>query len=151
MRSSTARVFILGGLVAASALSLSAQGGGRAPAPLSTTPYDRWTADQLTKPGSLGNFGNHNASIQKREVGALPEIHAGFAHFMMFTGGEGSFTVGGDIVDGPDGKKVVKGGDTQKIVVGTMYHIPVNTAHWVVPNPGSTVTYWVTNINIEKP
>ncbi len=31
-----------------------------------------------------------------------------------------------------------------------MYHIPINTAHQVVPNAGSSVTYWVTNINVPK-
>jgi hypothetical protein len=69
----------------------------------------------------------------------------------MFTSGEGTFTLGGDIVDGPDGKKIVRGGVTQKIVIGSMYHIPINTAHWVVPNAGSSVTYWATNINVDKP
>jgi quercetin dioxygenase-like cupin family protein len=111
----------------------------------------RWTADQLAKPGSLGNYGNHTASIQRRDVGAAPETHTGFSHFLMFTSGKGNFTVGGQIVDGPDGKKIVKGCDTHPIVLGAMYHIPINTAHWVVPEAGSSVTYWVTNINVEKP
>jgi mannose-6-phosphate isomerase-like protein (cupin superfamily) len=119
--------------------------------PLSTAPYDVWTADQLSKTGNLGNFGNHNASIQRRDVGAAPESHDGFSHFLMFTSGEGNFIVGGQIVDGPDGKKIIRGGDTHKIVLGQMYHIPFKTPHQVVPNPGSSVTYWVTNINVEKP
>jgi hypothetical protein len=58
--------------------------------------------------------------------------------------------LGGQIVDGPDGKKVIKGGDTHKIVLHEMYHIPINTPHQVVPNAGSSVTYWVTNINVPK-
>ena len=56
-----------------------------------------------------------------------------------------------EIVDGPDGKKMVKGGTTQKIVLGAMYHIPIKTVHWVVPNEGSSITYWVTNIFVPKP
>jgi mannose-6-phosphate isomerase-like protein (cupin superfamily) len=146
-----AQRLILGVLVATSVLSLSAQGGRGVPVPLSTSPYDIWTADQLTKPGMLANFGNHNASIQRRDVGAAPEIHDGFSHFLMFTSGEGNVVIGGRIVDGADGKKVVQGGDTHKIIIGAMYHIPQKTAHWVVPNPGSSVTYWVTNIDVEKP
>ena len=55
------------------------------------------------------------------------------------------------LILGPDGKKMIRGGTTQKIVLGSMYHIPINTPHQVVPNAGRTVTYWVTNINIEKP
>jgi hypothetical protein len=131
-------------------VALSAQGGRGTP-PLSTTPYDVWPVDQLAKPGNLGNYGNHTSSIQRRDVGAAPEAHDNFSHFLMFTSGAGNFIVGGKIVDGPDGKKIVQGGDTHKIVLGEMYHIPIKTPHQVVPNPGTSVTYWVTNIYVEKP
>jgi len=154
MRVTITRLLTLGLLVAATALTLSAQqrgGRGAAPAPLSTTPYDLWTSAQLAKPGNLGNYGNHTASIQRRDVGAAPETHPNFSHFLMFTSGEGNFIVGGQIVDGPDGKKIIRGGDTHKIVLGEMYHIPINTPHQVVPNAGTSATYWVTNIFIEKP
>ena len=141
-------------VIAVAIVGLSAQGGrqgGRGtPQPISTSPYDMWAGDKLVTPGSLGNFGHYSASIQRRNPDAAPETHTGFSHFLMFTSGEGMFTLGGEIVDGPDGKKIVKGGNTQKIVLGAMYHIPINTVHWVVPNPGGSVTYWVTNINIPK-
>ncbi len=134
------------------AVSVAAQERGRgAPPPVSTDPYNIWPAKQLSTPGRLGNYGHYSASIQRREVGAAPETHTGFSHFLMFTSGEGNVILGGQIVDGPDGKKVIKGGDTHKIVLGEMYHIPINTAHQVVPNAGSSVTYWVTNINVLKP
>jgi len=135
--------------VATSIFALSAQGGRGTP-PLSTTPYDIWTAEALAKPGNLGNYGNHTASIQRRDVGAAPETHDNFSHFLMFTSGAGDFILGGQIVDGPDGKKVIKGGDTHKIVLGQMMHIPIKTPHQVLPNPGTSVTYWVTNIYVEK-
>jgi mannose-6-phosphate isomerase-like protein (cupin superfamily) len=144
-----AKRVILCSLVAMSAVSLSAQRG--TPQPLSTTPYDIWTADQLAKPGRLGNYGHYSASIQRRDATSAPETHDGFSHFLVFTSGEGNMILGGEIVDGPDGKKTIKGGETKKIVLGQMYHIPIKTAHWVVPNPGGAVTYWVTNINIPKP
>jgi mannose-6-phosphate isomerase-like protein (cupin superfamily) len=141
-------------VIAVAIVGLSAQGarqGGRGtPQPISTSPYDIWDANKLVTPGSLGNFGHYSASIQRRNPGANPETHDGFSHFMMFTSGEGMFTLGGEIVDGPDGKKIVKGGNTHKIVHGVMYHVPIKTAHWVVPNPDSSVTYWVTNINVPK-
>jgi mannose-6-phosphate isomerase-like protein (cupin superfamily) len=140
---------ILCALIAMGAVSLSAQRG--TPQPLSTTPYDIWTADQLAKPGRLGNYGHYSASIQRRDASSAPETHDGFSHFLMFTSGEGNMILGGQIVDGPDGKKTIKGGETHKIVLGQMYHIPIKTAHWVVPTPGGAVTYWVTNINIPKP
>ena len=112
-------------MLATSVASLSGQRG--TPRPLSTDPYNIWKADQLSKPGQLGNFGHYSASIQRREVGAAPETHDGFSHFLMFTSGEGNVTLGGQIVDGPDGKKIVKGGETHKIVLGEMYHIPIKT------------------------
>jgi mannose-6-phosphate isomerase-like protein (cupin superfamily) len=147
--------FVLVSLLALTAVCIAAQargqGGRGTPQPLSTDPYNIWSGQQLTTPGNLGNYGHYSASIQRRAVGAAPETHDGFSHFLMFTSGEGNFILGGQIVDGPDGKKMIKGGDTQKIVVGAMYHVPIKTPHQVVPNPGTSVTYWVTNINVPKP
>src|SRR5438034_8022617 len=48
------------------------------PPPLSTAPFNVWSGDQLTTPGSLGNFGHYSSSIQRRNVGAAPETHDGF-------------------------------------------------------------------------
>ena len=148
MRANLVKRLLFFVVLAISAASLSGQRGQ--PRPLSTDPYNIWKADQLSKPGQLGNFGHYSASIQRREVGAAPETHDGFSHFLMFTSGEGNVVLGGEIVDGPDGKKIVKGGTTNKIVLGEMYHIPIKTVHWVQPNPGSSITYWVTNINVPK-
>jgi hypothetical protein len=50
------------------------------PAPVSTALFDAWTPEQLSKPGNLANYGNHNTSVQRRAVGADPEIHDGFSH-----------------------------------------------------------------------
>ena len=136
-------------VMVASIVSISAQ-GGRGSRPLSTDPYNIWTAEQLSKPGPLGNFGHYSASIQRRDANSAPETHDGFSHFLMFTSGEGNMIIGGEIVDGADGKKTIKGGQTHKIVLGQMYHIPIKTAHWAVPSAGGAVTYWVTNINVPK-
>jgi len=153
MRAKIAGGFLLCFVLAAgvgSAVAQEPQRGRGTPPPLSTDPYNIWPAKQLSTPGRLGNYGHYSASIQRRDVGAAPETHTGFSHFLMFTSGEGNVILGGQIVDGPDGKKVIKGGDTHKIVLGEMFHIPINTAHQVVPNAGSSVTYWVTNINVLK-
>jgi mannose-6-phosphate isomerase-like protein (cupin superfamily) len=153
MRAKIAGGFLLCFVLAAGVVPAAAQEpqrGRGTPPPLSTDPYNIWPAKQLSTPGRLGNYGHYSASIQRRDVGAAPETHTGFSHFLMFTSGEGNVILGGQIVDGPDGKKVIKGGDTHKIVLGEMYHIPINTAHQVVPNAGSSVTYWVTNINVLK-
>src|SRR5438477_11831615 len=153
-----ARILLPGFLVLSAALFVSAQvggdtkkGGKRGPAPLSTAPYDVWTMEQLAKPGNLGNYGNHACSVQRRDIGAAPESHDGFAHVLIFTSGSGSVNLGGEIVDGPDGKKIVRGGDKRKIVIGDVYHIPVKTAHWVMPDPGSSITYFVCNLYTAAP
>lgn len=155
MRLNTATRFVLFALMVSGVVCLAVQaqgqGGRGTPPPLSTDPYNIWSGAQLTTPGSLGNYGHYSASIQKRDVGAAPETHDGFSHFLMFTSGEGNVILGGQIVDGPDGKKMIKGGNTSKIVIGAMYQIPIKTPHQVVPNPGTSVTYWVTNINVLKP
>lgn len=149
MRANLVRHLCLSFVIAASVSSLSAQRG--TPRPLSTDPFNVWSAEQLAKPGQLGNFGHYSASIQRRDAKSAPETHDGFSHFLMFTSGEGTVVLGGEIVDGPDGTKIIKGGHTQKIVLGEMYHIPIKTAHWVRPNSGGAITYWVTNINVPKP
>ena len=150
------KLFFVFLLAAATAIPAAAQagnnakkGGKAAPAPLSTSVYDVWTMEQLAKPGNLGNFGNHSCSVQRRDVGAAPEAHDNFAHVMIFTSGTGKFHVGGEIVDGPDGKKTVRGGDERKIVVGEVYHLPIKTAHWVIPDAGSSVTYFVCNLYLQ--
>jgi hypothetical protein len=155
MRSNIAGGFLIcfvlaAGIGSAAAQEPAPQRGRGTPPPLSTDPYNIWTAKQMATPGRLGNYGHYSASIQRRDVGAAPETHTGFSHFLVFTSGEGNVILGGQIVDGPDGKKVIKGGDTHKIVLNEMYHIPINTPHQVVPNAGSSVTYWVTNINVPK-
>jgi hypothetical protein len=157
MRATITKRLVLGSVIALSVVGLSAQGGaergggggrggGRGPQPLDTAPYKIWPVDQLSKPQNIGNYGHYASSIQRRDPGAAPEAHTNFSHFLIFTSGEGNVILGGQIVDGPDGKKVIKGGDTHKIVLGELYHIALNTPHQVVPNPGSSITYWVTNI-----
>lgn len=142
---STRGSLVLCALLATGGLPASAVQNG-APVP-GTDLYTIWSVDQLSKPGSLGNYGHYRASVQRREVGSAPEVHTDFAHVLIFTSGEGNVVFGGQIVDGPDGKKVVQGGESLKVVLGAVYHIPANTVHWVVPIPGTSITYWVTNIN----
>lgn len=159
IRQNIGRILLLGLLVSFAALFVSAQvgtetkkkGGKKGPAPLSTTLYDVWTMEQLAKPGNLGNYGNHACSVQRRDVGAAPESHDNFAHVLIFTSGSGNVNLGGEIVDGPDGKKIVQGGDRRKIVVGDVYHMPVKLAHWVIPDAGSSITYFVCNLYTTAP
>jgi hypothetical protein len=65
---------------------------------------------------------------------------------LIFTSGSGSVNLGGEIVAGPDGKKIVQGGERRKIVVGDVYHMAVKTPHWVIPDAGSSITYFVCNL-----
>ena len=119
--------------------------GARGPRVLSAAPWDMWTAERLVQPGALADYGNHRASIQRREVGANAEVHDAFAHLMMFTSGQGRFITGGTIVDSADGKKAIVGGETHKIVSGVIWHIAANVPHQVLPDSG-VVTYFVSNI-----
>jgi mannose-6-phosphate isomerase-like protein (cupin superfamily) len=123
--------------------------GGRAPQPLSTELYDEWTLAQISTPGNLGNFGNHTASVQHREPGSAAEVHTGYSHVLIFTSGSGNFVIGGQIVDGPGGTKIIQGGESHKIVLGEVWHIPANIPHQVVADPGSPgVNYFHANINV---
>jgi hypothetical protein len=159
IRQNIVSMLLLSFLISSAALMLSAQVGGEAkkkggkkgPGPVSTAPYDVWTMEQLAKPGNLGNFGNYTCSVQRRNVGAAPETHTNFSHILIFTSGSGSVNLGGEIVAGPDGKKIVQGGDRRKIVVGDVYRMALNTAHWVIPDPDSSITYFVCNLYATPP
>jgi hypothetical protein len=159
IRSKIAKILSFGFLVLFATILVSAQvgtetkkkGGKKGPAPLSTTPYDVWTMEQLTKPGNLGNYGNHACSVQRRDIGAAPEAHDNFAHVLIFTSGVGNVHLGGEIVNGPDGKKTVNGGERRKIVVGEVYHMPIKLVHWVIPDAGSSITYFVCNLYLNAP
>ena len=105
MRANIAGGFLLCFVLAAgvgSAVAQEPQRGRGTPPPLSTDPYNIWPAKQMSTPGRLGNYGHYSASIQRRDVGAAPETHTGFSHFLVFTSGEGNVILGGQIVDGAD-------------------------------------------------
>jgi hypothetical protein len=149
-----ARLLVLGLLVLSAALLVSAQTGGdskktkKEPPPLNTAPYEVWTMEQLAKPGFLGRYDapHQECSVQRRNEGAAAESHDNFAHVLIFTSGSGSVNLGGEIITGPDGKKAVRGGERRKIVIGDVYHMAVKTPHWVIPDPGTSVTYFVCNL-----
>lgn len=154
-----ARLALLCFVFSSSMLFVSAQvsetkkAGKREPAPISTVPYEVWTMEQLAKPGNLGNYANpnHECSVQRRNPGANPESHDNFAHVLIFTSGSGSVNLGGEIVTGPDGKKIVQGGERRRIVVGDVYHMAIKTPHWVIPDAGSSITYFVCNLYTVAP
>jgi len=154
IRATIAGLLMLGLVVLTTALFLSAQTGSdtkkakKEPPPLDTAAYEVWTMEKLTNPGFLGRYDapHHDCSVQRRNVGAAPESHDNFAHVLIFTSGSGSVNLGGEIVTGSDGKKTVQGGERKKIVVGDVYHMAVKTPHWVIPDPGSSITYFVCNL-----
>jgi mannose-6-phosphate isomerase-like protein (cupin superfamily) len=141
------------GLIAATGVvSLFGQGPDDTKTRADAPAYNVWTPEQLSKSGNLASAGNYAMSVQRRAVGAPAEVHDGFSHILIFTSGEGTFVVGGTLVDGPDGKKIIRGGESHKIVLGEVWHIPIKVPHWVQPTPGTHgVTYFVANINIPKP
>ena len=155
IRAIIASLFVLSLVVLSAALLVSAQTGSdtskkakKEPPPLDTAPYEIWTMEQLAKPGFLGRYDapHQECSVQRRNVGAAPESHDNFAHVLIFTSGSGSVNLGGEIVTGPDGKKIVQGGERRKIVVGDVYHMAIKTPHWVIPDAGSSITYFVCNL-----
>lgn len=141
-------------LALSAAMLVSAQSGNdtkkakKQPPPPNTAPYESWTMEELAKPGYLGNYTNprRECSVQRRNVGANPESHDNFAHVLIFTSGSGEVSLGGEIVTGPDGKKTVKGGEKRKIHLGDVYHMATKTVHWVLPDPGTSITYYVCNL-----
>ena len=126
-----------------------------------------WKADQLTKSGkrlapkidanklageSLGEFGNHAASITHREGNGEAEVHAGMTDIFVIQSGGGTVVIGGKVaksrttgpgeIRGPS----IDGGTKHAVAPGDILHIPAGTPHQVLVESGKETTYFVVKV-----
>lgn len=132
----------------------------------SPTGYKYWSAAELkgmakplaekndakTSLENLGKFGTDRAIMVHREGSGQAELHETDADLIVVESGTGTIIVGGTM---PGAKKTaagemrapsIEGGVPQKIGPGDILHIPAKTAHQVMLEPGTQITYFTLKV-----
>jgi mannose-6-phosphate isomerase-like protein (cupin superfamily) len=101
---------------------------------------------------NLTNYGNYFTMVAHREGSGQAELHVHVADVFVIETGEGTVVVGGAI---PDGKTTapgevrganVEGGSKHAVAAGDVVHIPANTPHQMLVDPGKQITYFVVKV-----
>ena len=85
--------------------------------------------------------------IHRVGTGQAPEFHAHFIDIWFVQSGKGTLVVGGKMIGGKpnsNGDMVgtgIEGGERHEISAGDVVHIPVNTPHQGLVEPGGELTY----------
>jgi mannose-6-phosphate isomerase-like protein (cupin superfamily) len=108
--------------------------------------------DANTSNENLGNWGTDHALMIHREGSGLAELHETEADVIVVVSGAATLIVGGTMpgakptaageVRGPS----IDGGERQKIAPGDILHIPPKTAHQVMLEPGTQITYFTLKV-----
>ena len=94
-----------------------------------------------------GTYGNHLAMIAHREGSGEAELHEHQADFFIVESGQGTLVVGGKVVNGRSTGPgeirgaSISGGTKHAIAAGDVAHIPANTPHQLLLEPGKQFTY----------
>jgi mannose-6-phosphate isomerase-like protein (cupin superfamily) len=99
-------------------------------------------------------YGNHLMWLVHREANGDAEHHVKQADIFIVNSGEATVIVGGTMVDprstspnefaGPS----IKGGTRTKIGPGDVFHIPADTPHQVMVDPGVKFTYMIVKVDV---
>ncbi len=103
----------------------------------------------------LGRFGNHFFMLGYREGNGEAELHEGQADIFVVESGAATLIVGGEIAEaktsspgelrGPS----IHGGERVKLGVGDVVHIPANTPHQLLIEPGVKFAYFVMKVDVK--
>lgn len=100
----------------------------------------------------LANFGNHVVMIAHREGSGEAELHEKMVDFMIVESGEATLAVGGKMRNaktiGPGEMRgpSIDGGTKRKLSPGDVVHVPANTPHQLLLDPGKQFTYFVIKV-----
>ena len=98
-------------------------------------------------PKQLGNYGNHNATINKRTEDGQVEIHENQNDIFFIVSGEATLVLGGTPVDAkqtaPGELRATSstGGESKTLGPGDVVHIPAKVPHWFKVAKGKQITY----------
>ncbi|HTW68140.1 MAG TPA: hypothetical protein VME17_26170 [Bryobacteraceae bacterium] len=122
--------------------------------------YKYWSASELksyaksarTSFPDLAKFGADRAVMAHRTVSGSAELHENEADLMVVVSGAGTLIVGGTMphakttargeLRGPS----IQGGARQNLSPGDIVHIPPETPHQVLLDPGAQITYFVLKV-----
>jgi len=100
----------------------------------------------------IGDFGNHYALAVHREGTGDAELHENDADLMFISSGSATLVIGGSIKDskqtapGEQRGPSIVGGSKQKLAPGDVVHVPSKTAHQVMLDPATQITYLVVKV-----
>jgi mannose-6-phosphate isomerase-like protein (cupin superfamily) len=101
---------------------------------------------------TLADYGNYNTMLAHREVSGGAELHEKMADLFVIQSGDATVVVGGAITDrhttapGEVRGTAVTGGESHRVSVGDVVHIPANTPHQMLIDAGHQVTYFVVKV-----
>jgi len=98
------------------------------------------------------NYGDHILSVSHREKNGVVELHEKKDDVMIVQSGEATLIVGGTGVNmrpsAPNEQHGdrIEGGVARHVSVGDVIHIPANTPHQFLLEPGTQITYTLVKI-----
>jgi len=111
--------------------------------------------DKKVATEQLGKWGNHLMMVAHRQASGEAEVHKKQVDVFIVETGEATLVIGGTVVDGKETAPgeirgaSIKGGERMKVGPGDVVHIPANTPHQTLVDPGKQVTYAVLKIDSE--
>lgn len=97
----------------------------------------------------LGKYQFYSMSVTKRQASGVPELHKNMNDVFVVQSGEATLVTGGTLAGahtttpGEVRGTAIKGGEMHKIAQGDFVHIPANTPHQFLLEPGGQITYAV--------
>jgi len=100
----------------------------------------------------LGQFGNHLVMVAHRERSGESEVHETVADIFIVQTGEATLVAGGKVIGGRTTAPgeirgtAIEGGVKKRLGPGDLAHIPANTPHQVLLEPGQQLTYVIVKV-----
>lgn len=100
----------------------------------------------------LADYGNYNLQLAHREGPGGAELHQKFADIFVIQSGDATLLIGGKVEGGHETAPgeirgpSVSGGARHRVAPGDVVHIPANTPHQMLVDPGHQVTYFVVKV-----
>jgi mannose-6-phosphate isomerase-like protein (cupin superfamily) len=108
--------------------------------------------EQKSASETLADYGKYNTMLSRREGSGGGELHEKMADIFVIQSGDATVVVGGSLTDshttgaGEVRGTAVVGGASHRVSVGDVVHIPANTPHQMLLEPGHQVTYFVVKV-----
>jgi mannose-6-phosphate isomerase-like protein (cupin superfamily) len=101
----------------------------------------------------LAKYSNHELKLSYRRGSGGAEVHVHLADIFFVTGGSATLITGGKIVDERKENeneikgKSIEGGSRQELSPGDVVHIPANTPHQLILDPGKELSVVVVKVH----